>query len=105
MGYVAAQNLGRNLKIAQTKKPIGVLDLAAGSGVWGIGLAQQSPLVRITAVDWSDVLKVTRRVAKRHGVGDRLTTIPGDLLKVDFGKGYQVATLGHILHSEGEERS
>jgi hypothetical protein len=29
----------------------------------------------------------------------------GDLASVDFGTGYQVATLGHILHSEGADRS
>ncbi len=31
----------------------------------------------------------------------RLSVIPGDLLKARFGKNHQVATLGHILHSEG----
>ena len=51
------------------------------------------------------MLKVTKKVASRCGVGNRLKTIPGDLLKVDFGTGHQVATLGHILHSEGRERS
>ena len=29
----------------------------------------------------------------------------GDLLEANFGTGYDVAILGHILHSEGEERS
>jgi ubiquinone/menaquinone biosynthesis C-methylase UbiE len=105
MGYQAARNLGEHLKIPKTKKPVSVLDLAAGSGVWGIALAEQSPLVRIAAVDWPEVLKVTKRVARRHGVADRLTTIPGDLLRVDFGQEHSVATLGHILHSEGRERS
>jgi hypothetical protein len=38
-------------------------------------------------------------------VANRLSTIPGDILKVDFGSGHSVATLGHILHSEGRERS
>ena len=36
---------------------------------------------------------------------DRLTTAPGDFFEADFGSGHQVATLGHILHSEGRERS
>src|SRR6185437_13136838 len=36
---------------------------------------------------------------------DRYTYREGDLQEADFGSGYQVATLGHILHSEGEERS
>jgi ubiquinone/menaquinone biosynthesis C-methylase UbiE len=105
LSYPAARTLGEHLKISKTKKPITVLDLAAGSGVWGIGLAEQSPLVRICAVDWPEVLKVTKKVAKRRGVADRLDTISGDILKVDFGSGHQVATLGHILHSEGSERS
>lgn len=105
MGYHAAQLLGEHLKISQSKKPVSVLDIAAGSGVWGIALAQQSPLVRVSAVDWPEVLKVTKKVAQRCGVGNRLKGIPGDILKADFGAGHQVATLGHILHSEGAERS
>jgi hypothetical protein len=32
-------------------------------------------------------------------------TPESDLLEADFGSGYDIATLGHILHSEGEERS
>jgi hypothetical protein len=56
-------------------------------------------------VDWPDVLKVTRKLARRHGVGDRLRTAGGDLLEADFGTGHQVATIGHILHSEGRGRS
>jgi 3-hydroxy-5-methyl-1-naphthoate 3-O-methyltransferase len=105
MGYHAAQMLGEHLKISKTKNPVSVLDIAAGSGVWGIALAQQSPLVRISAVDWPEALKVTKKVAKRHGVANRLSGIPGDILKVDFGSNHQIATLGHILHSEGRERS
>jgi ubiquinone/menaquinone biosynthesis C-methylase UbiE len=105
LSYPAARQLAEHLQLAQLKSPVTVLDLAAGSGVWGIALAQASPQVRIRAVDWPDVLKVTERVAQRHGVGDRLTTSPGDLLQADFGKGNQIATLGHILHSEGAEKS
>ena len=41
----------------------------------------------------------------RHGVGDRYSFVEGDLLSADFGAGHNVATLGHILHSEGIARS
>ena len=82
-----------------------VLDIGAGSGVWGIALAKQSPRVRIRAVDWPLVLEVTKRVAARHGVADRLTAAPGEFFEADFGEGHQVATVGHILHSEGRDRS
>lgn len=105
MSYPSAQVLAGALGLAQATAPVSVLDLAAGSGVWGIALAQASPRVTVRAVDWAGVLPVTRRVAERFGLGDRVTTVAGDLLEADFGSGHQVATLGHILHSEGVERS
>lgn len=103
--FPAATVLGRHLGIDQSTGPVSVLDVGAGSGVWGIALAKQSPHVRIRAVDWPQVLEVTRKVAQRHGVAERLTTVPGDFFAADFGQGHQVAVLGHILHSEGSERS
>jgi SAM-dependent methyltransferase len=105
LSYKASQVLGEHLGIPQAKSPVSVLDIGAGSGVWGIALAHQSPHVTVRAVDWPAVLKVTNRLARRHGVGDRVHRVAGDLLKADFGTGHQVATIGHILHSEGPDRS
>jgi SAM-dependent methyltransferase len=105
LSFRAATMLGEHLHISASRSPISVLDVGAGSGVWGIALALQSKNVRIHAVDWPLVLEVTRRVAAKHGVADRLITAPGDFSEADFGSGHQVATVGHILHSEGEVRS
>jgi ubiquinone/menaquinone biosynthesis C-methylase UbiE len=105
MSYGAAQALANHLRLAKTKKDVRVLDLAAGSGIWGIALGQQSPRVRVTAVDWAGMIPTTKRITQKFGVGDRFEFVAGDLLEADFGSGYDVATLGHILHSEGEERS
>jgi precorrin-6B methylase 2 len=105
MSYPSARVLAGALDLARASGPVSVLDLAAGSGVWGIALAQASPHVTVRAVDWPDVLPVTRQVAERFGLGDRLTTVGGDLLEAQFGSGHQIATLGQILHSLGVERS
>jgi ubiquinone/menaquinone biosynthesis C-methylase UbiE len=105
LSFKAAQALGEHLGIPQARSPMRVLDIGAGSGVWGIALAQQSPHVTVHAVDWPAVLEVTRKLARRHGVGDRLRTTAGDLLEADFGAGHRVAMIGHILHSEGRDRS
>jgi ubiquinone/menaquinone biosynthesis C-methylase UbiE len=105
MSYPAAQKLGDHLKIAKAKNEICVLDLAAGSGIWGIALAQKSPHVRVSAVDWAGMIPTTKRITEKFGVGDRFNFVEGDLMEANFGTGYDVATLGHILHSEGEERS
>ena len=105
MGYPAARALADHLLAKEPAGPFRVLDLAAGSGVWSIALAEKSPRVEATVVDWPAVIPVCQKVAARRGVGGRYRYIPGDLQAADFGTGYQAATLGHILHSEGERRS
>src|SRR6478672_182138 len=105
MSYPAAQKLAEHLKLSKAKDKIRVLDLAAGSGIWGIALAQKSPRVRVTAVDWAGIIPTTKRITQKFGVRDRFDFIEGDLLQANFGSGYDIATLGHILHSEGEKRS
>jgi ubiquinone/menaquinone biosynthesis C-methylase UbiE len=103
MSYAPAKHLASTLNLNNANGPVRVLDLAAGSGVWGIALAQQSEQVRVTAVDWPDVIPVTRKIVGRFGLSDRFHFVEGDLHSADFGANHQVATLGHILHSEGEQ--
>jgi ubiquinone/menaquinone biosynthesis C-methylase UbiE len=107
MSFPAAEALAEELtrKLPRHNGEFKVLDIAAGSGVWSISLAKRIPHARITAVDFAKVLPVTRRVAERHQLADRLTTIEGDIQSADFGSGHHVVTLGHILHSEGEAKS
>lgn len=105
LSYRAAQVLGENLGIPEMREPVSILDLAAGSGVWSIALAQQARVAQVTAVDWKAVIATTRQMTERFGLADRYRFVEGDLLEADFGGGHTIATLGHILHSEGVERS
>jgi ubiquinone/menaquinone biosynthesis C-methylase UbiE len=105
MSYPAATKLGEALNLAKKREPVRVLDIAAGSGIWGIALAQQSPSVRVTAQDWPEMIPITKRLTKKFGVADRFSYVKGDVLEAEFGNNYDIATLGHILHTEGEERS
>jgi 3-hydroxy-5-methyl-1-naphthoate 3-O-methyltransferase len=105
MSYGRAQTLADHLKVAHAKDEVRVLDLSAGSGIWGIALAQKWPRAQVTAVDWPGMVPTTKRITQKFDVGDRFEYIEGDLLEADFGNGYDIAILGHILHSEGEERS
>src|SRR6266699_1543041 len=105
MSYPAAVTLGQSLGLARKRESVGVLDIAAGSGIWGIALAQQSPRVRVTAQDWPAMIPTTKRITQEFGLADRFSYVEGDVLEADFGSGYDIATLGHILHTEGEDRS
>ena len=108
MSYPSARVVAAHLAEAETNgtggHPSSALDLAAGSGVWGIALAEAFPELRVTAVDWPRVLDVTRQSVQRFGLAERFLLVPGDLLEADFGSGHSVAILGHILHSEGQRR-
>lgn len=105
MSYPAAQFLARHLETEGMRGAVRVLDLGAGSGVWGIGLAQGSADLHVTALDWPDVIQVTRETVARFGLSDRFSYIEGDLLEAQFGSDYNVVTIGQILHSEGVDRS
>jgi ubiquinone/menaquinone biosynthesis C-methylase UbiE len=105
MSYPATQVAGQALGLANAKSPVKVLDIGTGSGVWGIGLAQQSPQVSVTAQDLPGVLEVTRGMAARFNLADRFKFLPGDFHTVDFGTGYNLVTIGHILHMESVDQN
>jgi hypothetical protein len=104
LSYPAAQALSRYIHANGAGQAVRVLDLAAGSGVWGIAIAQGGKNVSVTAVDWPEVIPVTRETVGRFGIAGQFSFVEGDLLNADFGDGHTLATLGHILHSEGRER-
>ena len=75
-----------------------VLDIAAGHGLFGIGVATQNPAARVVAVDWAPVLEVASANARKAGVADRYETLAGSAFEVDFGGPYDVALLTNFLH-------
>jgi precorrin-6B methylase 2 len=103
VSYPGAQVLAGALGVSRSIQPIRVLDLGAGSGVWGIALAQASPKVLVTAVDMPGVLAVTQKAAQRFGVADQFAYLSADIFQDDLGRGFSIATLGHILHMAGSD--
>lgn len=61
-----------------------VLDVAAGSGAYGIALAQRDPQTQVTALDWPSVLELTAANAHAAGVAQRYSTIPGSAFERDW---------------------
>ncbi len=80
-----------------------VLDIGAGSGAWSIPFARELRKARVTVVDYAAVAKVAREYAERWGVGDKYEYVEGDLNQVEFGSGFDLAILGHILHGGAPE--
>lgn len=100
MGPVMARTAPKIAELVdpQADRPLRVLDLAAGHGMFGIAFAQRNPQARITAQDWAPVLDVALEHARQAGVAQRFTRLPGDAFKVDLGTGYDVVLLTNFLH-------
>jgi ubiquinone/menaquinone biosynthesis C-methylase UbiE len=101
-----ARRLAAALGAGTSHRGLSVVDVACGSGIWGIAVAEADREARVTAQDFPGVFNVTREFLKRHDVEDRFDFLPGDLKEVDFGQQrYDLALLGNIVHSEGERSS
>lgn len=101
-----ARRMAQALGVGNPRKGLRALDVACGSGVWGIAVAEADAEARVTAQDFPAMLAVTREYLKRHGVERQFDFLPGDLKAADFGRGrFDLALLGNIVHSEGEESS
>ena len=83
---------------AQGDKPIQVLDIAAGHGMYGITVAKNSANVRVAAIDWPAVLEVAKENAKAAGVAERFSTLPGSAFDADLGEDYDYVFLTNFLH-------
>lgn len=79
-------------------KPVKVLDIAAGHGMFGLSIARMNPNAKIVALDWPNVLAVAEENAKKFGVADRWSKISGSAFEADYGEGYDYILLTNILH-------
>ena len=85
--------------LAGAKRPgLRILDVAAGSGEYGIAVARESHGSELTYLDWPNVLPVALRHAEAAGIRPAPKTIPGDALKVNWGGPYDVIVASHFLH-------
>ena len=83
-----------------------VLDVAAGSGAWSLPFARFNNEAVVTAIDFPQVLEVTREYAERLGVADQYRLKPGNIRETHFGADeFDLVILGNICHSEGERSS
>ena len=101
MNYPAAKYAALYLK-RKHKIISDILDVAAGSGVWSIAIAEQFKSAKVSALDFSGILNITREYVNKFRMNDRYKYIERDLRNIDFGREcYDLVILGHICHSEG----
>jgi hypothetical protein len=97
MMMMASQELAK-LVVPDKTRPLKVLDIAAGHGLFGLAVLRANANAKVTAVDWKNVLNVARENAEKFGVADRYTTLPGSIFDVNIGSGYDLVLIPNFLH-------
>ncbi|MBI4422337.1 MAG: methyltransferase domain-containing protein [Elusimicrobia bacterium] len=99
-----AHSLTRKLGVGTRWRGLKILDVGAGSGVWGIAAAVEDPSATVTALDFPRILGITREYAAKAGVGDRFSYLEGNMREAALEENtYDLAILGNICHSEGAD--
>jgi ubiquinone/menaquinone biosynthesis C-methylase UbiE len=106
MNYAYGQKLNDFLKVESKTGKVRVLDLACGSAVWSIPMARANKNVHVDALDFPAVLETARTFTEKSGVKDQYSYLSGNWQDIALPENeYDIVVLGHILHSEGKERS
>jgi precorrin-6B methylase 2 len=81
-----------------SRSSVKILDIAASHGLFGITVAQRLPKAHIYALDWANVLEVTKANAAKQGLADRYHLLPGSAFDVDYGTGFDAILITNLLH-------
>lgn len=99
--YPAAQLLAEQLKLPSQAK---ILDIAGGSGVWSIALAEKFSQTRVTLLDYPPVVALAKTYLERHRLSERYDFIAFDLETVPYpSQQYDLVLAGHICHAIGPD--
>jgi SAM-dependent methyltransferase len=72
----------RQAIVAQVEPGMRVLDLGTGTGILALWAAQAG--AEVVAIEPHDVISVARAIAKKNGLGDRISFIQGDSREVEL---------------------
>ncbi len=93
-----AKQLARIAGVTRNSGPMKVLDLACGSGRYGITIAETNPRAEVTLFDRANVLRKTRPIARKSKAAARIRFRSGNLFEADLGGPYDLVVASHILH-------
>jgi predicted O-methyltransferase YrrM len=109
--FIAAMHRNAAAPAAQLVRVVGaggirrMLDIGGGSGAYSIAFAQANEELRAVVLDLESVVPIAQKHIRQSGLAGRITTRVGDLLKDEFGEGYDLILLSAICHMLGPEEN
>ncbi|KAF0240779.1 MAG: hypothetical protein FD180_4777 [Planctomycetota bacterium] len=85
-------------RFVDERSPARILDVACGSGLYGLTLAAHSPGARVTLMDGTHVMPSVKKRTRELGLSKRVTCLPGDMFRTGLGGPYHAIIASHVLH-------
>lgn len=83
-----------------------LLDVAAGHGMFGIQASTRNSKLKVTALDWEQVLQVAKENVARAGLESQFTWLGGDAFEVQLPENrYDLVMLTNFLHHFSFDRN
>jgi 2-polyprenyl-3-methyl-5-hydroxy-6-metoxy-1,4-benzoquinol methylase len=96
----------RELAMKIPGRPVHILDVGAGSGIWSLAMAQRHAETRVTALDFPNVLQAFRIQAEHTGLSDRIGLLPGNFHCVTIPEDrFDRIVLANVVHLEPAEQA
>jgi len=88
----------------EPREGLQALDLACGAGIASLALAKQHPGVRVVLQDWPAMLEFALEAARKLGVEQQITVLPGNMFSMDYGEDkFDIARLGFVTYFYGPD--
>jgi len=96
-GAAAAVAIAQHPAFAASSK---ILDVAGGGGTYSIELSKQNPRFRISVLELSPMINITKQWIKLHRVGARVNAVEGNMfLAADWPKEkFDTVFFSHVVH-------
>ena len=82
----AAKALCEVLQIGSDRNSIRVLDIAGGSGIFGMTILSRNPSAEVTQLDWPNINAVAKKLARERGFEGKIRFIDGDHRSATFAQ-------------------
>ena len=76
-----------------------VLDVGGGSGTYAMAFVRARSGLTATVFDLPGVIPLTKAFIESEGLEEKITTVKGDYLRDELGKGFDLVFLSAVIHS------
>jgi cyclopropane fatty-acyl-phospholipid synthase-like methyltransferase len=108
--FIAAMH-SRTQQAAEVAKELNLkgvrqmLDIGGGSGAFTFAFIRENPGIKGIVFDLPAVIQITQKYIGKEGFSGSVTTLGGDYLSDDFGKGFDLILISAVIHINSQEEN